>query len=81
MITIMGTTSSPRAASATPAKSAAPPDDAIGLSSEEASSRLRKDGPNAMPDTALRDAPDLPDIFGPISSYEMAQYRPGDSVL
>jgi len=51
----MATTNPARAASASPAKAATAAKDVKGngLSSEEARSRLQKDGPNAMPDTAL----------------------------
>jgi H+-transporting ATPase len=51
----MGTTKSPPAAIASPAKevSAAADVKGNGLSSEQARSRLQKDGPNSMPDTAL----------------------------
>jgi H+-transporting ATPase len=51
----MGTTSPPPTPGASTDKVAAPKKDVTGtgLSSEEAQRRLQKDGPNAMPDTAL----------------------------
>src|ERR1700679_1536481 len=51
----MSTSNPVRAAAAAPGPAAIAPKDAIGngLSSQEAARRLKKDGPNAMPDTAL----------------------------